>query len=91
MLRQEVEERVALQASMSRPELIFLLAAVNSCALLLATETAPWYQENAPGLIRTVGSCFFPVGLIMIVLSGSDLSTSDVMVCMIIWNVSDGG
>lgn len=52
----------------------------DSCAVALATETAPWYQENAPGLIRTIGSCFFPVGLIMIVLSGADLFTSNVMV-----------
>ena len=48
--------------------------------MALATEAAPWYQENAPGLIRTIGACFFPVGLIMIVLSGSDLFTSNVMV-----------
>ena len=52
----------------------------HSCAVALSTETAPWYQENAPGLIRTIGSCFFPVGLIMIVLSGADLFTSNVMV-----------
>ena len=56
------------------------LIAFNSCAVALSTETAPWYQENAPGLIRTIGSVFFPVGLIMIVLSGADLFTSNVMV-----------
>ena len=44
-----------------------------SCAVMLATETAPWYQENAPGLIRTISAMPFPVGLIMIVLSGTDL------------------
>lgn len=52
----------------------------NSCAVMLATEAAPWYQENAPGLIRTISAIFFPVGLIMIVLSGADLFTSNVMV-----------
>ena len=52
----------------------------NSCAVTLATEAAPWYQENAPGLIRTISAMFFPVGLIMIVLSGADLFTSNVMV-----------
>ena len=56
------------------------LIAFNSCAVALSTETAPWYQDNAPGLIRTIGSVFFPVGLIMIVLSGADLFTSNVMV-----------
>ena len=52
----------------------------DSCAVMLATEAAPWYQQNAPGLIRTIAALFFPVGLIMIVLSGSDLFTSNVMV-----------
>ena len=52
----------------------------DSCAVMLATEAAPWYQQNAPGLIRTISAIFFPVGLIMIVLSGSDLFTSNVMV-----------
>ena len=49
------------------------------CALLLSTAAAPWYQENAPGLIRTISAVFFPVGLTMIVLSGADLFTSNVM------------
>ena len=49
------------------------------CAVTLSTETAPWYQENAPGLIRTIGAVFFPIGLVMIVLSGSDLFTSNIM------------
>ena len=56
------------------------LIAFDSCAVALSTETAPWYQDNAPGLIRPIGSVFFPVGLIMIVLSGADLFTSNVMV-----------
>ena len=60
----------------------------NSCAVMLATEAAPWYQENAPGLIRTISAIFFPVGLIMIVLSGSDLFTSNVMVKMLLDSMS---
>lgn len=51
------------------------------CAVLLSTEAAPWYQENAPGLIRTIAALTFPIGLVMIVLTGSDLFTSNVMVC----------
>ena len=50
------------------------------CAVALSTEAAPWYQENAPGLIRSIGAVFFPIGLTMIVLSGADLFTSNVMV-----------
>lgn len=49
------------------------------CAVMTSTEAAPWYQENAPGLIRTVSASFFPIGLVMIVLSGSDLFTSNIM------------
>lgn len=32
------------------------------CAVLVSTNAAPWYQENAPGLIRTFGALLFPVG-----------------------------
>lgn len=49
------------------------------CAVLVSTTAAPWFQENAPGLIRTIGALVFPVGLVMIVLSGADLFTSNVM------------
>ncbi|MCJ1300532.1 hypothetical protein MMC08_003329 [Hypocenomyce scalaris] len=49
------------------------------CAVALSTETAPWYQTNAPGLIRTLGALLFPIGLVMIVLSGADLFTSNIM------------
>ena len=45
----------------------------NSCAVTLSTQAASWFQENAPGLIRTIAAVFFPVGLIMIVLSGGEL------------------
>lgn len=27
-----------------------------ACAALLSTNTAPWYQQEAPGLIRTIGA-----------------------------------
>lgn len=50
------------------------------CALLLSTNSAPWFQTNAPGLIRTIGASFFPVGLIMVILTGADLFTSYVLV-----------
>jgi len=32
------------------------------CAVLVSTNASPWYQENAPGLIRTIGALMFPVG-----------------------------
>ncbi|KAF2497383.1 Formate/nitrite transporter, partial [Lophium mytilinum] len=49
------------------------------CAVLISTSSSPWYQENAPGLIRTLGALLFPVGLVMIVLTGADLFTSNIM------------
>ncbi|KAF2083751.1 hypothetical protein K490DRAFT_60208 [Saccharata proteae CBS 121410] len=49
------------------------------CAILVSTNASSWYQDNAPGLIRTLGALLFPVGLVMIVLSGADLFTSNVM------------
>lgn len=45
----------------------------------MSTNASPWYQENAPGLIRTIGALMFPIGLVMIVLSGADLFTSNIM------------
>lgn len=46
------------------------------CALALSTNSSPWFQLNAPGLIRTISAMVFPVGLIMVVLTGADLFTS---------------
>ncbi|KAH9810092.1 Formate/nitrite transporter [Teratosphaeria destructans] len=46
-----------------------------ACAALLSTNTAPWYQENAPGLIRMIGALIFPFGLVTIVVTGADLCT----------------
>ncbi|KAI9752922.1 MAG: hypothetical protein M4579_005408 [Chaenotheca gracillima] len=50
-----------------------------ACATSLSTNTAPWYQENAPGLIRLIGALIFPYGLVMIVLTGADLCTGTFM------------
>ncbi|TKA76258.1 hypothetical protein B0A49_04880 [Cryomyces minteri] len=49
------------------------------CAITLSTNAAPWYQDNAPGLIRTIAASFFPIGLILVILTGADLFTSNVM------------
>jgi len=50
------------------------------CAVLVSVNASPWYQENAPGLIRMFGALLFPVGLVMIVISGADLFTTNIMV-----------
>ncbi|KAH7064777.1 Formate/nitrite transporter-domain-containing protein, partial [Macrophomina phaseolina] len=46
------------------------------CAVLGSPNTSPWYQVNAPCLIKTIGALMFPIGLVMTVLSGADLFTS---------------
>ncbi|CBY00693.1 hypothetical protein IAQ61_011601 [Plenodomus lingam] len=46
-----------------------------ACATLISTNTAPWFQENAPGLIRTLAALVFPYGLVLVQLTGSDLCT----------------
>ena len=53
-----------------------------ACAALLSTNSSPWYQENAPGLIRMLGAVIFPWGLVTIVVTGADLCTGSFMVCL---------
>ncbi|KAK5167450.1 uncharacterized protein LTR77_007149 [Saxophila tyrrhenica] len=50
-----------------------------ACATSLSTNTSPWYQENAPGLMRMIGAIIFPWGLVSIVVSGADLCTGSFM------------
>ena len=51
-----------------------------ACATFLSTNSSPWYQENAPGLIRTISALVFPYGLCMVFLTGADLCTGSFMV-----------
>jgi hypothetical protein len=46
------------------------------CAINVSTNASPWFQDNEPGLIKTISTRFFPVGLIMCFLMGADLFTS---------------
>lgn len=41
----------------------------------MSINASPWYSENAPGLLRMIGAIIFPLGLVMIVLTGADLFT----------------
>lgn len=82
----ELVARIGTKKSTMRLDKLFLNSIMAGpllgfgCAVLLSTNAAPWYQENAPGLIRMVGALLFPIGLVMIVLTGADLFTSNVMV-----------
>ena len=50
-----------------------------ACATLISTNTAPWYQENAPGLLKTIAALVFPYGLVIVQMTGSDLCTGSFM------------
>ncbi len=69
-----------------RPDRIFLSAVSAGCLLnfgsaaMLTAITAPWYQENAPGLIKIIGALVFPVGFVAVILTGVDLFTASTMV-----------
>lgn len=51
-----------------------------ACAATLSTNVAPWYQENAPGLIRMIGAVIFPWGLTTVIITGADLCTGSFLV-----------
>ena len=50
------------------------------CAAALSTNSSTWFVANAAGLLRTISAMIFPVGLIMVILTGADLFTSYIMV-----------
>ncbi|KAJ5142435.1 uncharacterized protein N7515_001222 [Penicillium bovifimosum] len=50
-----------------------------ACGTSLSTNATPWFQENAPGLMRTISALVFPYGLCMILLTGADLCTGSFM------------
>jgi len=54
-----------------------------AAAVSLITNSAPWYQENAPGLIKMISAMVFPIGLVMIILTGADLVTGTFMVSFV--------
>lgn len=82
----ELVSRTGAKKGHMRLDKVFL-SGVSAGALLalasgscMSVNTAPWYQENAPGLIRMIGALIFPYGLVMIVLTGADLCTGSFMV-----------
>jgi hypothetical protein len=74
--------RAGVKKGRSRPDKV-LLSGISGgcilafgCAVSLTALTAPWYQENAPGLIKLIGAIVFPLGLVTVILTGADLFTS---------------
>ena len=54
-----------------------------ACACVAEVNTSPWYQENAPGVIKMFAALIFPFGLVVIILTGADLATGSFMVCLV--------
>lgn len=87
----EVIEAVAksgVQKGNMRLDKVFLSSVSAGCLLafacgtVLSTNATPWFQENAPGLMRTISALVFPYGLCMIILTGADLCTGSFMVSL---------
>lgn len=82
----EIVSRAGAAKANTRLDKIFTSAVMAgmllafACATLLSTSASPWYQSEAPGLIRTIAALVFPYGLCMIVLTGSDLCTGSFLV-----------
>ncbi|KAG9229087.1 Formate/nitrite transporter-domain-containing protein [Amylocarpus encephaloides] len=78
----ELISRIGARKARMRVDKIFINSFLGGallsfgCALSLSTSSSPWFQTNAPGLIRTISAMVFPIGLIMVVLTGADLFTS---------------
>ncbi|KAK1826389.1 formate transporter [Podospora conica] len=81
----ELVSRAGVKKGNMRPDKIFISAISAGCLLSFAAAaslratTAPWFQENAPGLVSMVAGLIFPLGLLMIVLTGADLFTGSNM------------
>ncbi|KAK0734527.1 Formate/nitrite transporter [Lasiosphaeria miniovina] len=77
----ELVSRAGVKKGNMRLDKAFLSAVSAGCLLSfaaaasLSANTAPWFQANAPGLIRMISALIFPIGLVMIVLAGADLFT----------------
>lgn len=82
----ELVSRAGVRKGNTRPDKVFF-SAVSAGALLsfagactLSINASPWYSDNAPGILRMLGGLIFPLGLVMIVLTGTDLFTGTNMV-----------
>lgn len=68
----ELVSRAGVRKGNTRADRVFLSAVSAGCLLCFASaasltiNTAPWYQENAPGVIRMLGALIFPLGLVLI-------------------------
>ncbi|KAI5273421.1 Formate/nitrite transporter [Aureobasidium subglaciale] len=82
----EIVSRMGAAKARMRIDKIFVSAFMAgailafACAAVSVVNTAPWYQENAPGVIRLFSALIFPFGLVAIILTGADLATGSFLV-----------
>lgn len=82
----EISSRAGAAKARMRIDKIFLSSFMAgailafACAAVSIVNTSPWYQENAPGVIKLLAAIIFPFGLVAIVLTGADLATGSFMV-----------
>lgn len=82
----ELVSRTGVKKGNMRADVVFLSAISAGCLLSFGgaasfvASTAPWFQDNAPGLMRVAGALVFPIGFVMVVLTGADLFTASNMV-----------
>ncbi|KAK4195885.1 putative transporter [Triangularia verruculosa] len=87
----ELMSRIGAQRGRARPDKIFFSAFMAGCLVSFTSASAviatasPWFQENAPGLIRMISGLIFPSGIVMILISGSELFTGSNMITGISW------
>ncbi|KAK4647974.1 uncharacterized protein QC761_106050 [Podospora bellae-mahoneyi] len=87
----ELMSRIGAMRGRARPDKIFFSAFMAGClvsftsASAVIATAAPWFQENAPGLIRMISGLIFPSGIVMILISGSELFTGSNMITGIAW------
>lgn len=93
----ELVSRAGAKKGNMRPIKVFLSAVSAGCLLSFASasfliiNTSPWFQEEAPGLIRMIGSFVFPFGLVLITLTDADLCTGSFLVRSVyMFDVMDG-
>lgn len=81
----EIVSRAGVKKGKMRADKIFFSAISAGCLLsfaagaMLNVTTSPWLADNAPGLLRTIGGLLFPLGIVMIILTGADLFTGTCM------------
>ncbi|KAM3535214.1 hypothetical protein MY4038_001455 [Beauveria bassiana] len=81
----EICSRVGTEKANMRVDKIFISAVVAGCyiafssSVCLVINTSPGMQESAPGYVRMISALVFPLSLVMIVLTGTDLCTGSFM------------